>query len=99
MWHLRNTGTYWLRLKQQTQVAAASAVRTSTAQTVGYRVTLVPDGEMPADEPLLIGGRMEIYATDLRAERVFAPGRKFVLDLSTADGEPLEPPAEIPAAA
>lgn len=86
-------------MKQQMQVAAAHAVRNSTAQVVGYRVTLVPGGESPADEPLLFGGRMEIYATDLCAERVFAPGRQFVLDLSTADDAPLVPPAEIQAAA
>jgi hypothetical protein len=88
-----------LTMKQQMQVAAAHAVRNSTAQVVGYRVTLVPSGESPADEPLLFGGRMEIYATDPRAEHVFTPGRKFVLDLSTVDDEPLVPPAEIPAAA
>ncbi|WLD12550.1 hypothetical protein [Planctellipticum variicoloris] len=86
-------------MKQQLQVAAAHAVRNSVDQVIGFRVTLVPSGETPADEPLLFGGRMEIYATDPRAERVFAAGRQFVLDLSTADDEPLVPPAEIPAAA
>lgn len=86
-------------MKQQMQVAAAHAVRNSVDQVIGFRVTLVPSGETPADEPLLFGGRLEIYASDLRAERVFAPGRKFVLDLSTADDEPLVPPPEIPAAA
>lgn len=86
-------------MKQQMQVAAAHAVRNSVDQVIGFRVTLVPSGETPADEPLLFGGRMEIFASDLRAEQVFAPGRQFVLDLSTADDAPLVPPAEIPAAA